>query len=99
MDALLTVIALLVPVLMGSAWLNLLVPAGTPARPALVLGSGTLLGILLLPQLMRLQSSVGLGLNFQVTAVSATALILVAVITHRLRQTHRAYSPPRHLPH
>jgi hypothetical protein len=86
MDILLTAFALLLPVLMGIAWLNVLVPAEVPARPALVMGTGCLLGLLLLPQLMRLLSGVGLGLDFATTVAAIGVLTVLPLIGHRWRR-------------
>ena len=85
MDMLHTLFALLLPVFLGSAWLNLLVPADEPARPALVVGCGCLLGLLLLPQIMRLLSGLGLGLHFATTAAVVGVLALIPVFACRWR--------------
>ena len=52
MELVMATVALAVPVLLGTLWMNLLIPAHTPARAALACGHGTLLGLLLVPQML-----------------------------------------------
>jgi hypothetical protein len=85
MDALLTTIALLLPVLLGGLWLNLLIPAQAIARPLLVLSHGTLLGLLLIPLFMWGLNAVGLPLSFITTASLVGGLIVLALTASVLR--------------
>ncbi|MDZ7784303.1 MAG: hypothetical protein U5K56_15645 [Halioglobus sp.] len=82
MDAVLTLVAILLPVLLGSAWINLLVPADTPARGALVWGNGALFGVMVTPLLMRALHATGLPLDFMATALAAVALTAMAALIH-----------------
>ena len=79
MDTLFTILALLLPILLGGLWLNLLIPEQAPARPALVWGNGTLLGLLLIPQFMWGLNTLGMPLSFVTTGLLACALILIAL--------------------
>lgn len=81
MDILLTSIALLLPVLLGTVYLSIFVPAHTAGRTALVWGNGTLLGLLALPQLMRILDAAGAGLTFTSITALVTALIGAALLT------------------
>ncbi len=83
MDMLLTILALLLPVLLGGMWLNLLVPPGACARPALVWGNGALIGLLLVPQFMWGLDAVGIPLSFLSTGLLTSALIAAAAAIHR----------------
>jgi hypothetical protein len=85
MDVLFTTIALALPVLLGGLWLNLLVPQATIARTALVWSNGTLIGLLLLPQLMRVQDALAIPLSFAATGSLAGALMLVTVVVRLFR--------------
>jgi hypothetical protein len=79
MDTLLTTLALLLPVLLGALWLNLIMPAPRPARTVLVLGNGTLIGLLLIPQLMWGLDFLGVPLSFGTTGILTSILIIVAI--------------------
>lgn len=81
MDTLLTLLALLLPVLMGGLWINLFVPQ-TSARLALVWGNGTLLGLFVLPQMMRGLDALGMPLNFISTALLAAMICALAATAH-----------------
>lgn len=85
MDVLLTTIALLLPVLLGGAWLNLLVPAHTVTRPVFLASHGALLGLLLVPLFLWGLDRAGVPLSFPTTAALASALIAVALAVRRLR--------------
>lgn len=87
MDILLTTLALLLPVLFGGLWLNLVMPAPLPARTALVLGNGTLIGLLLIPQFMWGLDLVGVPLSFVATGLLTFTLIIVAIALHLARGT------------
>ncbi|MAT95077.1 MAG: hypothetical protein CME59_21110 [Halioglobus sp.] len=93
METLATLFALLLPVLLGGLWLNLLVPAATPARSALVWGYGCLTGLVLLPLLMRLLAHLGLGLDFAYTTATALALALVAALAGLARRGAARQAP------
>jgi len=97
MDALLTFVALLLPVILGSAWINLLIPADTPARGALVWGNGALFGVMATPLLMRTLHATGLPLDFTMTALAAVALAGMAALIH-LRGQGRGAAPGRTAP-
>ncbi|MEZ5572167.1 MAG: hypothetical protein R3E64_09095 [Halioglobus sp.] len=86
MDALLTIIALLLPILLGSAWLHLLVPAQTTARTTVVCSHGTLLGLMAIPLLMWAMNRAGLPLSFASTAAVASGLIALAALAGVLRR-------------
>ena len=79
MDTLLTILALLLPVLLGGLWLNLIIPLQAPARSALVWGNGSLIGLLLIPQFMWGLDALGLPLSFLTTGLLTAALIVVAI--------------------
>lgn len=97
MDVLLILVALLLPVLLGSAWVNLLIPAHAPARGALVWGNGALLGVMATPLLMRVLHAVGLPLDFTTTALTAAALTAIAALIH-LRNRGRGGATPDRAP-
>lgn len=86
MDLLIAALALALPMLLGMLCLQRIVPAGLPGRVALVAGNGGLLGLLFLPQLMRLFAAAGLGLHLVGLTV---ALILLALLVTRLPQSAR----------
>lgn len=88
--------ALAVPVLLGCSLIRLVVPYDTAARRALILGYGTLLGLLLTTLLLRLVDSMGLGLSFGYTAV--LALLLVALTPLFGRLTRRVLPTPAPVP-
>jgi hypothetical protein len=79
-DALLILLALALPVLLGGLWLNLLIPGDTRARMTVVWGHGALLGLIVIPQIMWVLDAMGLALSFPLTATIAGVLILVAVV-------------------
>jgi hypothetical protein len=85
MDILLTTLALLLPVLLGGLWLNLIMPAPQPARTVLVLGNGALIGLLLIPQLLWGLDFVGVPLSFVTTGLLAFTLIILAIVLHLAR--------------
>ncbi|MFK7977427.1 MAG: hypothetical protein AB8C02_14925 [Halioglobus sp.] len=85
MDLLTASFALLIPVALGSAWLRVLVPAETPARTAMIVGHGTLIGLLAVTVIMRGLDAVGRGLNFSEVAWIAAALIAIALLTEFFR--------------
>lgn len=82
MDILLTTLALLLPVLLGGLWLNLVMPAPMPARTVWVLGNGTLIGLLLIPQFMWGLDFVGVPLSFLATGSVVLVLIVLAIAMH-----------------
>jgi hypothetical protein len=73
-------IAVLLPWLLGSVWVRLVIPANSPARHSLILGYGLMLGLLLMPLLMRLIDALGLAISFGNTAVSALLLVVAGII-------------------
>ena len=79
MEALLIILALALPVLLGSVWVHALLPRGIVARPLMVLGTGTLLGLLILPQIMLLSDTLGAGLAILPVVLTSAGLILLAV--------------------
>ncbi len=85
MDALLTTLALALPVLLGGLWLRQFVPFNCAGRTALVWGNGALLGLLLIPQLMRALDALQIPLTFAATASLVGALIALALVTQLLR--------------
>jgi hypothetical protein len=93
MDTLLTALALILPVLLGGLWLNLIIPQQAPARSALVWGNGTLIGLLLIPQFLWGLGALGIPLSFVTTGLLTFALILVAVAIHifRYKGTHTTH--------
>lgn len=95
MVPLMTTLALALPVLLGALWLSLLIPSQAAARPALVFGNGTLVGLLLIPQFLRGMGTLGLPLSFVKAASLAGALIAVAVIAHLVRANRTELSPTR----
>lgn len=95
MDILFVTLALLLPVLLGGLWLNLLVPVGFSGRTALVWGSGTLLGLIAITGLMQLVNALGQPLEFGNIALIAIVLSLPAGLASFKRQ--RAHKSPPHL--
>ena len=85
MDAILTTLALALPVLLGGLWLRQFVPVNCVGRTALVWGNGTLLGLLLIPQLMRALDALQIPLTFVATASLVGALITVALVIQLIR--------------
>jgi hypothetical protein len=92
-DALLTSLALALPVLLGGLWLNVLIPGATTARTALVWGHGALIGLILIPQVMYTLDSLGMGLSFQLPATIAGLLILVALVVSLATRDRRRGAP------
>lgn len=95
MDALFITMALALPALLGGLWVNQFLPLNTPARAALVWGNGTLIGLLLIPQLMRGLDALGIPLTFVATGSLAGSLAAMALVTQfiRKRQTQLARPP------
>lgn len=93
MDILLTILALILPVLLGGLWLNLIIPQQAPARSALVWGNGTLIGLLLIPQFLWGMDALAIPLSFVTTGLLTSALIVVAVAIHIFRgeRTHTTH--------
>lgn len=85
MDTALTLLALAIPVLLGSLWLHLIIPRQAPARVALVWGNGTLLGLVLIPQFMWGLNALGIPLSFWSTASLAGTLIAIAALINGTR--------------
>lgn len=85
MTFLMSTLALALPLLLGGLWLSLAAPARAVARPALVWGNGALLGLLLIPQILRGLHALGLPLAFLPTAATAGALIAAAAAIHLVR--------------
>lgn len=75
-----TTLALGLPLLLGALWLYLLIPAHTVARPLLAWGNGALLGLLLIPQLLRALDALGMPLAFQPAAAIVSILAAVAAL-------------------
>jgi hypothetical protein len=90
MEVLLAVIGLALPLLVGGLWLNQLVPLGTVARKSLVWGNGALVGLLLIPLLMRSLDAVDVPLSFFATASLAGALIVLAIAVQLFRSNRRS---------
>jgi hypothetical protein len=86
MDTLLTTLALLLPVLLGALWLNLIMPVPRPARTVLVLGNGTLIGLLLIPQFMWGLDFLGVPLSFGATGILTSILIIIAIALQLARR-------------
>ena len=82
MEFLLIALALLLPSVLGISLVNLLLPAGVPARIPVVAGYGILLGLVLVPLLMRFLNLVGAGAGFPVTAALCVLLTALAVFFH-----------------
>ncbi|MCB1843625.1 MAG: hypothetical protein KDI09_11730, partial [Halioglobus sp.] len=78
MEELLACLALMLPTALGCAWVTVLVPRDTPGRLPLAWGSGTLLGILSVPLLLRFTHVLGQPLSFTVTASLVALLCLPA---------------------
>ncbi|MEZ5569984.1 MAG: hypothetical protein R3E54_16880 [Halioglobus sp.] len=79
MEELLACLALMLPTALGCAWVTVLVPRDTPGRLPLAWGSGTLLGILSVPLLLRFTHVLGQPLSFTVTASLVALLCLPAL--------------------
>jgi len=80
MEALYTTIALALPVLLGGLWLNAFIPAQSAGRTALVWGNGTLVGLLLIPQLMLGLDALDIPLTFRSTGSLVGILIALALV-------------------
>lgn len=78
MEYLNPLIALVLPALLGGLCLELLVPAGTPARPMVVWGNGLLVGLIGIPLLMRLLDALGVPLTYQAVGGITGALVLMS---------------------
>ncbi|MEM9255101.1 MAG: hypothetical protein AAGA91_06620 [Pseudomonadota bacterium] len=74
MELLTTGLALALPILLGGVWLGRWFPTH---QIALVWGNGALVGLLLVPLMMRLQVSLGLPLSFAITAPICSLLIVL----------------------
>ncbi len=72
--------ALALPVLLGGLWLSIFVPAQGAGRTALVWGCGTLIGLLLIPQLMLALDALDIPLTFRSIASLAGALVALALV-------------------
>ena len=88
-------LALAIPVLLGGAWLNTAVPQQTPARPFIVWGCGTVLGLIAIPQLMRVLFALGWSLEFFPIAACALLLTLPAALLHFALRDRRSAGAPR----
>jgi hypothetical protein len=93
MDALFTLLALALPLLLGGLWLDLFVPKATSGRVALVWGNGLLIGLLAIPLLMRLLDALGVPLSFLATASLTSILALIAGLAHIFWKPHTGNSP------
>jgi hypothetical protein len=93
MDFLFTTLALALPVLLGGLWLNQLVPVDSAGRTALVWGNGTLLGLLLIPQMMRGLDALGIPLTFRATGSLVGGLIALALVVQLLRGRRPRLAP------
>lgn len=93
MDSVLVILALILPVLLGGLWLNLIVPLQAPARSALVWGNGTLIGLLLIPQFLWSLDALGVPLSFVTTAVLTGALIVLPAALHIFKDKRTQPSP------
>ena len=87
MDTLFSILALLLPILLGGLWLNLLIPQRAPARAGLVWGNGTLIGLLLIPQFLWVLNAMGMPLSFFTTGLLASGLIAAAIAVHVKQHT------------
>ncbi|HEY6130742.1 MAG TPA: hypothetical protein VIV27_01925 [Halioglobus sp.] len=94
MDFFLVTLGLALPVLLGGLWLNPFVPKHNAGRTALVWGNGTLIGLLLIPQLMRAVDALAIPLTFVSAAFPVGALMALALIVHFAR---RKRAPPPHV--
>lgn len=94
MVLLMTIVALALPVLLGALWLNLLVPAQVAARPALVWGNGTLIGLLLVPQILWGLDALGMPLSFATPAYLVGALVVAAAAANLTRANRTQPAPP-----
>jgi hypothetical protein len=94
MDLLFILLAITLPALLGRCWLGILVPLDTPGRTALVWGNGLLVGLLVIPLLMRLLDAMGAPISFLPTASLAALLIGFAGLAYsqygRNRQTGKS---------
>jgi hypothetical protein len=78
-DLLFSALALAVIYLAGTAWSSALIPKMAPARVALVSGIGLLLGLLVVPLLMRVLDF--LSISFSLYAILAAVLVCAAAGT------------------
>lgn len=89
------ILALALPALLGGLWLGALTPAGLPGRSAVVWGCGTLLGLMTVPQVMRLLDTLGLGLSYNSTALAIAGMTAPALL---LRGIVRQPATPAPIP-
>jgi hypothetical protein len=92
-ELLLILLAFCLPAILGMTWVNLLVPGTTIARISVIAGNGVLLGLLVIPLLMRLLDAIGVGLSFPVTVSVSSALILLAGLMHVLLRSDKEFTP------
>ena len=94
MDTALIIVALALPVFLGGLWMDLLVPRQAAARTALVWGHGTLLGLILIPQLMWALNTAGVPLSFPTTTALAGILVVAAMVAGLRSKTRGHRSRP-----
>lgn len=82
MDLFFILLAITLPALLGRSWLGIFVPRDTPGRTALVWGNGLLIGLLVIPLLMRLLDAMGAPISFLPAASLAGMLTGFAGLAH-----------------
>lgn len=75
--------------MLGAQWVACLFPATTPGRAGLILGYGSLLGLLVVPLLLRLLDTFGATLTFFSGATALALLILISAYPYFLRRRNR----------
>lgn len=97
MDALLTILALLLLGIPGLLFVSLVVPGPAPDRAALIMGYGLLAGLVGVPVILRLLDSLGLPLSFAVSGSTVAAVCVALLLLMRLGSRTRPDLPPRKL--
>ena len=78
-------LAFLLPLFLGAAFVDLLIARTSRGRAPLVWGNGMLLGLFIVPLVMRLQDLMGIPLTFPFTAALLCALLFGAALARRWR--------------
>ena len=94
MESTTLVLALLMPPLLGMLCVHPLIGGATPGRTTLVAGYGTLLGLLVVPLLVRLLDTLGVTLDFTAVGSLVAALIVLLALAQGLRNRARRGLPP-----
>ena len=89
-----TLVALLLPLAMGTVWTYWLLARTGRWHPALVAGHGYLLGVFFITLLIRAWDALGLALSFLGISAIALAITLCGVVLLRMQRLPPRVSPP-----